>query len=126
MLYSEPLFRPPAEADSLIVQVSEGCAYNRCLFCPMYKGKDFRVHSPAEIAAHLRKLDIAFGPDHTRVFLADGDALVMDTADFLAAMAQVCSAFPMVRRFSAYGSVFSLAAKTVDDLLKLKAAGLRT
>ncbi|MBE0664562.1 MAG: radical SAM protein [Candidatus Aminicenantes bacterium] len=126
MLYSEPLFRPPAEADSLIVQVSEGCAYNRCLFCPMYKGKDFRVHSPAEIAAHLCKLDIAFGPDHTRVFLADGDALVMDTADFLAAMAQVCSAFPMVRRFSAYGSVFSLAAKTVDDLLKLKAAGLRT
>jgi hypothetical protein len=56
MLYSEPLFRPPAEAASLIVQVTEGCAYNRCLFCPMYKGKDFRVHSPAEIAAHLRDL----------------------------------------------------------------------
>ena len=41
MLYSEPLFRPPAEAHSLIVQVTEGCAYNRCLFCPMYKGKKF-------------------------------------------------------------------------------------
>jgi radical SAM superfamily enzyme YgiQ (UPF0313 family) len=126
MLYSEPLFRPPAEADSLIVQVSEGCAYNRCLFCPMYKGKDFRVHSPAEIAAHLHNLGSVFGPDQTRVFLADGDALVMETAAFLDAMAQVRSAFPTARRFAAYGSVFSLAGKTGDDLLKLKAAGLRT
>jgi len=126
MLYAEPLFRPPAEADSLIVQVTEGCAYNRCLFCPMYKGKDFRIHSPAAIADHLRKLKSVYGPGHSRVFLADGDALVMGTPDFLAAMAQVQSAFPSVRRFAAYGSVFSLAAKTKDDLLKLKAAGLRT
>ena len=126
MLYSEPLFRPPAEAQSLIVQVTEGCAYNRCLFCPMYKGKKFRVHSPAEIAAHLRQLVTVYGPDQPRVFLADGDALVMDTDVFLAAMAQVRDAFPTARRFAAYGSVFSLADKTQDDLLKLKAAGLRT
>ena len=126
MLYSEPLFRPPAEADSLIVQVSEGCAYNRCLFCPMYKGKDFRVHSPAEIASHLRDLSSVYGPDQPRVFLADGDALVMDPPAFLAAMAQVRNAFPVVRRFGAYGSVFSLEGKSADDLLKVKAAGLRT
>ena len=126
MLYSEPLFRPPAEAHSLIVQVTEGCAYNRCLFCPMYKGKKFRVHSPAEIAAHLRDLGAAYGPDQPRVFLADGDALVMETDALLAAMAQVRSAFPTARRFAAYGSVFSLADKSKDDLLRLKAAGLRT
>jgi len=126
MLYAEPLFRPPAEAASLIVQVTEGCAYNRCLFCPMYKGKDFRVHSPAEIAAHLCKLKSVYGPDHRRAFLADGDALVMETDAFLTAMAQVRIAFPSVRRFAAYGSVFSLAAKTGEDLLRLKAAGLRT
>ena len=126
MLYSEPLFRPPAEAASLIVQVTEGCAYNRCLFCPMYKGKEFRVHSPAEIAVHLRELGSVYGPDQPRVFLADGDALVMDTGAFLGAMAQVRSAFPAVRRFAAYGSVFSLAGKTTDELLLLKAAGLRT
>jgi len=76
MLYLEPLFRPPAEAGSLIVQVTEGCAYKRCLFCPMYKGKDFRVHSPQEIAAHLRKLGSVYGPGQPRVFLADGDALL--------------------------------------------------
>ena len=126
MLYSEPLFRPPAEADSLIVQVTEGCAYNRCLFCPMYKGKKFRIHSREEIAAHLRNLGSVFGPGQPRVFLADGDALVMETDAFLDAMAQVRSAFPAVRRFAAYGSVFSLAGKTGDDLLKVKAAGLRT
>ena len=126
MLYSEPLFRPPAEAASLIVQVTEGCAYNRCLFCPMYKGKEFRIHSPAEIAAHLGDLAAVYGPDQSRVFLADGDALVMETEAFLAAMAQVRSAFPMARRFAAYGSVFSLSDKSRDDLLRLKAAGLRT
>ena len=125
-LYSEPLFRPPAEAAALIVQVTEGCAYNRCLFCPMYKGKDFRVRSPDEIDRHLRALQAAFGSGQNRVFLADGDALVLSTADLLAIMAQVRRTFPDARRFSAYGSVFSLEAKTRDDLLTLKQAGLRT
>ena len=92
----------------------------------MYKGKEFRVRSPEEIAAHLRRLADVFGTGAHRVFLADGDALVMDTPAFLAAMAQVRGAFPDARRFAAYGSVFSLADKTADDLLRLKAAGLRT
>ena len=126
MLYSEPLFRPPAEADSLIVQITEGCAYNRCLFCPMYKGKHFRVHSPKEIATHLIALHSVFGPDQHRAFLADGDALVLETSALLDIMAQVRSSFTAVRRFAAYGSVFSLAAKNADALLRLKTSGLRT
>jgi radical SAM superfamily enzyme YgiQ (UPF0313 family) len=126
MIYSEPLFRPPAEAASLIVQVTEGCAYNRCLFCPMYKGKKFRVHTQGEIDSHLAALRSAYGPDHTRVFLADGDALVMGTKALLEAMERIRGSFPGTRRFSAYGSVFSLAEKTEDDLLRLKGAGLRT
>jgi len=126
MLYSEPLFRPPAEADSLIVQITEGCAYNRCLFCPMYKGKHFRVHSPEEINNHLIALHSVFGPKQLRVFLADGDAMVLETSALINVMAQVRSSFSAVRRFAAYGSVFSLAAKNTDDLLKLKQSGLRT
>jgi radical SAM superfamily enzyme YgiQ (UPF0313 family) len=126
MLYSEPLFRPPAEADSLIVQITEGCAYNHCLFCPMYKDKNFRIHSPEEIDNHLLALHSAFGPGQLRVFLADGDALVMKTPALLDVMAQIRSSFPAVRRFATYGSVFSLAAKTKDDLLRLKTSGLRT
>lgn len=125
MLYSEPLFRPPAEAGSLIVQVTEGCAYNRCLFCPMYKGKNFRIHSSEEIDSHLTALHSVFGPDHSRVFLADGDALVLETQALLDVMARIRSSFPGIRRFTTYGSVFSLAAKTSDDLLILKQAGLR-
>jgi radical SAM superfamily enzyme YgiQ (UPF0313 family) len=126
MLYSEPLFRPPSEADSLIVQVTEGCAYNRCLFCPMYKGKNFRIHSSEEIEDHLQALHATFWSDQLRVFLADGDAMVLETPALIVIMAQVRRSFPAVRRFSAYGSVFSLAAKTKDDLLHLKKAGLRT
>jgi radical SAM superfamily enzyme YgiQ (UPF0313 family) len=125
MIYSEPLFRPPAEAGSLIVQVTEGCAYNRCLFCPMYKGKKFRAHTRAEIDSHLAALHSAFGPEHSRVFLADGDALVLETQALLDVMARISGSFPGIRRFSAYGSVFSLETKTRDDLLRLKQAGLR-
>jgi len=126
MLYSEPLFRPPAEAASLIVQVTEGCAYNRCLFCPMYKGKKFRIHTQEELDSHLEALRAIYGPDQTRVFLADGDALVMETPALLDVMAKTRRSFPGVRRFTAYGSVFSLAAKAKVDLLRLKASGLRT
>jgi radical SAM superfamily enzyme YgiQ (UPF0313 family) len=126
MLYSEPLFRPPAEADSLIVQVTEGCAYNRCLFCPMYKGKNFRIRSPEEIDGHLHELLDTFGAGHLRVFLSDGDAMVMETKALQDVMSQIRRSFPGIRRFAAYGSVFSLAAKTKDNLLKLKTSGLRT
>ena len=126
MLYLEPLFRPPAEAAALIVQVTEGCAFNRCLFCPMYKGKEFRIRSPREIDSHLQALQAAFGTGQARAFLADGDALVLPTPRLLEIMAQVQRTFPGVRRVSAYGSVFSLAAKTKDDLLALKQAGLKT
>ncbi|HSQ34367.1 MAG TPA: radical SAM protein [Candidatus Binatia bacterium] len=126
MLYSEPLFRPPAEAAALIVQVTEGCAYNQCLFCPMYKGKEFRIRSSREIDGHLCSLRAAFGSGPTRAFLADGDALVMPLPALLDAMARVRDSFPAVRRFAAYGSVFSLASKSANDLHELKKAGLRT
>jgi len=125
MLYSEPLFRPPAEAHSLIVQVTEGCAYNRCLFLPMYKGKKFRIHTPEEIAAHLRELSSVYGPDHTRVFPGrrrcpgHGDRL------FPSRPWSRCAAFfPPRRRFATYGSVFSLADKSKDDLLKAEGGGI--
>lgn len=126
MLYSEPLFRPPSEASSLIVQVTEGCAYNRCLFCPMYKGKKFRVRARVEIDCHLNDLAATFGTGHSRVFLADGDALVLPAAELLDVMARVRQSFPLVSRFGIYGSVFSLADKKRDELLELKRAGLRT
>lgn len=125
MLYSEPLFRPPAEADSLIVQLTEGCAYNRCRFCPMYKSKSFSRRSPAGLTAHLADLRAAFPGGHRRVFLADGDALTLPTEEVLAAMRQVRAVFPTVQRFGVYGSVFSLAGKSVAELAELRAAGLR-
>jgi hypothetical protein len=79
MIYAEPLFRPPAEAGSLIVQVSEGCAYNRCPFCPLYKDKKFRVRSPAQIAAHLRD------PGSGRIFriLRDESVAVLSLAKLI-------------------------------------------
>ncbi len=125
MPYSQPVFRPPAEANSLIVQLTSGCATNRCRFCPMYKKKKFSSKSHPQLLEHLLHLKRHF-PDHfTRAFLADGDALTLPAEHVIAAMNLVRDHFPSVRRFGIYGSVFSLCGKTATELLQLKQAGLR-
>ncbi len=123
MEYIEPIFRPPSEAYSLIVQLTNGCAYNRCTFCPMYKSKQYRVFSRLEIISHLKYLQKIYPPDISRVFLADGDSLDLDTAQISASMDLIKQYFPKVRKFGIYGSVFSLQKKETAELKKLKEQG---
>ena len=77
MEYEGILYRPPSEARSLIIQVTIGCAHNRCTFCNMYRAKKFRVRSKEEIMADLDECRAYYGPMIRRVFFADGDALVV-------------------------------------------------
>ena len=125
LIYSEPVFRPPAEAGSLIIQLTEGCPWNRCLFCPMYKGKEFKMKGAAELADHLGQLAAAYGQAYRRAFLADGDSLALSAEELEAAMISARHFFPGLNRFGIYGSVFSLAAKSVSDLERLRRQGLR-
>ncbi|HBE03206.1 MAG: hypothetical protein A2096_16705 [Spirochaetes bacterium GWF1_41_5] len=123
-MYTEPVFRPPAEAHSLIIQAQIGCPYNRCLFCAMYKSKAYRVKTRSEYLEHLEFLKNKFGRQQ-RAFIADGDALIIENELLLDYM-QLAGKILGCRRFGMYGSVFSLAKKTPPELTALRNAGLKT
>lgn len=96
MKYEGVVYRPPSEARSLIVQVTIGCAHNTCTFCNMYKDKQFRVRKMEEIMADLQEAHDAYAAYVQKVFLADGDALIMKTEDLLTILAAVKELFPRV------------------------------
>ena len=124
MEYEGILYRPPSEARSLIIQVTIGCAHNRCTFCNMYKDKKFRVRTMEEIMKDLLEAQAMYGPYVRRVFLADGDALVMKTEDILTILKAVEELFPNAERVSSYGTAQDILRKSEEELKALAAAGL--
>ena len=86
--YVEPVYRPPSDADSLILPVTDGCSWNKCTFCEMYTApqKRFRARDEAEVLESIRLTGERFGGQVRRVFLADGDALVLPTRRLLACL----------------------------------------
>lgn len=123
MRYEQPLFRPPSEAYSLILQVTIGCSHNRCGFCSMYKGKAFRVRSLEEI-----RNDIAYARTRysrvEKIFLADGDALAMETGSLLAVLGDLRQAFGTSPRISLYAGPNNILEKSLDDLIRIRQAGV--
>lgn len=121
--YDEPLYRPPSEADSAIVQATLGCSHNRCAFCLMYKGKQFRARPQRETLADLSEL-ARLHPRAGRVFLADGDALVLSTERLLAIAEHSFRVFSDLQRIACYANPANLLNKSVEDLTRLREAGL--
>lgn len=124
MRYEGVVYRPPSEARSLIIQVTIGCAHNTCTFCNMYKGKQFRVRRMEEIMADLEEAQRGYGAYVERVFLADGDALIMKTEDLLTILEAVNRLFPNVNRVASYGTAQDILRKSEEELKQLKEAGL--
>lgn len=124
--YVEPVFRPPSEANSLILPVTDGCSWNKCSFCEMYTApqKKFRARSEDEVLEMIRRSGEAFGSNVRRVFLADGDALVLPTHRLLRILAAIREHMPSVQRVSSYCLARNLKRKSVDDLVQLREAGL--
>jgi radical SAM superfamily enzyme YgiQ (UPF0313 family) len=124
--YVDPVFRPPSEAESLILPVTDGCSWNQCTFCEMYTApqKKFRARDAAETLETLRRCGERFGCDIRRVFLADGDALVLPTRRLLEVLAAIREHLPAVRRVSSYCMPRNLRRKSVEELRELAAAGL--
>ena len=124
--YIDPVFRPPSEAESLILPVTDGCSWNRCTFCEMYTApqKKFRARDEADTLDTLRRCGERFGSDIRRVFLADGDALVLPTRRLLGVLDAIREHLPAVRRVSAYCLPRNLRKKPVSELKELAAAGL--
>lgn len=124
--YVDPVFRPPSEADSLILPVTDGCSWNQCTFCEMYTApqKKFRARDEAETLEAIRRCGERFGDGVKRVFLADGDALVLPTRRLLAALRAIREHLPAVRRISSYCLPRNLRKKSVAELKELADAGL--
>ena len=121
--YDEPLFRPPSEGRSLIIQVTLGCSWNKCAFCEMYTSKQFRARKEADVFADIH----AFKPyanQIRKVFLADGDAMVLSTNKLLRILTELKNTFPKLQRISAYASPRNLNDKSVQEMKELFNAGL--
>jgi len=123
--YIQPLFRPPSEANSLILQVTNGCSWNRCAFCEMYTApqKKFSVKKEPQVLAEIEAAAESM-PFSRRVFLADGDAMVLSTRRLLAILEQIRRYMPQVTRVSAYCLPRNVKTKSVAELKELHDAGL--
>ena len=124
--YIEPVFRPPSEGRSLIFQVTNGCSWNRCTYCDMYTDpkKKFRPRSESEVLDEIRRCGEA-GNYPRRVFLADGDALVLSMRRLRTILEAIRTHLPDVTRVSSYCLPSNLKNKSVDDLRELEALGLK-
>lgn len=123
MFNSNVIYRPPSEAFSLILQVTNGCSHNRCSFCSMYKGVPFKIKSLEEI-----KAEIDYFRNRTRyverVFLADGDALIISTDKLIEILKYIKKVFPECKRVSTYASPKSLELKSEEELKEIKNNGI--
>ena len=124
--YVEPVFRPPSEAESLILPVTDGCSWNQCTFCEMYTApqKQFRARSEEEVLESIRLTGQRYGDQIRRVFLADGDALVLPTRRLLSILEAIRIHMPAVRRISSYCLPRNLRKKSQAEVNELAAAGL--
>jgi radical SAM superfamily enzyme YgiQ (UPF0313 family) len=124
MRYHGTVIRPPSEADSYILQVTYGCSHNQCTFCGTYLDKPFQVRP-----AHEVRQDIALArtvlPHTRRVFLADGNALVLSSRRLVAILDELAAAFPHLQRVAAYANARDLLQKSPEELAQLRERGLR-
>lgn len=123
MQYEGIVYRPPSEAYSLIIQLTIGCAHNHCTFCSMYKGKKFRIRPLEEVIADLEECRRHYGAVR-RIFLADGDALIVKTPDLLYILDKIKEIFPEVERVTMYAAPRDILNKSPEDLQTLHRAGL--
>jgi len=123
MHYEGDIIRPPSEADSILLQATVGCSHNKCTFCGAYKDKRFAVKNQDIVFQ-----DIAFAAEHfkkqRRVFLCDGDALILPQKRLLALLTEIKDKLPQITRVGTYANVKSLETKSLEDLRELKSLGL--
>ena len=122
-VYDYPLYRPPSEARSLIFQVTLGCSFNECSFCDMYRTKKYEERPWDQIKAEIDVMAVHM-PETRRVFLADGDALNLDTEYMIKIVQYIRKRFPKIERISCYAMPMNLLKKTPDELQRMKRAGL--
>jgi radical SAM superfamily enzyme YgiQ (UPF0313 family) len=122
--YVPRVYRPPSEADAFILQATLGCSWNHCTYCDMYRDKPFRVRALDEVLEDLDTASAVAGDRITKLFVADGDALVMDLDHWLPLLERAAELLPRCRRVSCYAMASNVLAKTDAELVALRQAGL--
>jgi len=123
MDYIGKIYRPPSEARSVLLQITTGCSHNQCTYCDMYRQKSFRV-KPWEVVDRDIQEAAQLGPVTKKLFLCDGDALILPTPKLLRILERVRECLPWIKRVGVYGDTRSVGRKSLDELNQLKAAGL--
>ena len=124
MRYVEPLFRPPSEAESFILQATLGCSWNHCTYCAMYRDKAYQVRDLAEILADIPGPGSPWAEEVRHVFVADGDPLGMELGHWEPILRALQAAFPRLRRVSTYATARNVLEKTPEQLRTLRELGL--
>jgi radical SAM superfamily enzyme YgiQ (UPF0313 family) len=120
----EPCIRPPAEAESILLQVTCGCSSNNCTFCGAYQNKQFRIKPLTEICADIDTYARHY-PDVRKLFLMDGDALVLSNAKLVPILQRVQMRLPQVKRISGYANGFNITDRSPGELAELHAHNLK-
>jgi radical SAM superfamily enzyme YgiQ (UPF0313 family) len=123
MKYEGMIFRPPSEADSLILQVTVGCSYNRCTFCSAYQGKSFRIKEFREIEEDIDEVSSSGGRIR-RVFLADGDALIVPQKSLVKILDRMKMKLRGLERVGIYANAKDILQRDVEELKALRERGL--
>lgn len=125
MNYEGPIYRPPSEADSLLIQATVGCPHNKCSFCMIYKqGPPYRVRPVAEICADLDAAHEVYGDRVPTLFFPAGNTIAMPTAELAAICRHARDRFKGLERITVYGASAYIVSKGLDDLKRLRSAGL--
>lgn len=119
------VYRPPSEAESLLIQVTIGCPHNRCSFCGMYRGKRYRVRPKEEVLEDLEMARQLYGDGVPSIFFPDGNTIAVRTSYLKEVFQKACELFPRLERITLYGSAKFIKGKSEADLRLLREAGLR-
>jgi len=122
--YEGSIWRPPSEARSLILQATVGCSHNACIFCVSYKQKEYRIRGANGVQSDLESLPDSYKQKVRRVFLADGNALAIPTNELIETLHVLKPELPNLERVGVYGYAKDVRDKSVDDLRRIKDAGL--
>jgi len=122
--YDFPPFRPPSEANSLLLRVTRGCPWNRCTFCSMYKGMKFEIRNLEEILGDIELARDLYGDKIRTVFIGDSNSLVVKTEMLVKILNSLFSSFPVIERATSYARAKTIAKKSLEDLIKIHQAGL--
>jgi radical SAM superfamily enzyme YgiQ (UPF0313 family) len=122
--YDFPPFRPPSEANSLLLRVTRGCPWNRCSFCSMYKEMKFEIRDLEEIKSDIEMAKELYGDRVREVFIGDSNSLVVKTEILVQVLNSLTSSFPHIDRVTSYARAKTLAKKPLEELIKIRQAGL--